>query len=825
VGQLGDGTTTDRATPQPIASLANVRQVAGGFFHSLAVGAMGELWGWGDNNSGALGRAGARPLVPTRIPGVPSTTLAGVGDYVSFAFTATGADRKLWAFGAGDRGQLGDDSYGAMPRDNPGTVVGFGRYESLVIEQSYDTRRTGANTRETTLRRSVVNTTNFGRLYARATDGQVLAQPLYVSGAWRGKDVIIAVTENNSVYVFADDAAVTAPIAQRNFGPGFDHNVARPGLPACTNNITGPTGITSTPALDLATRTLYFVALHAADIDHANPWFALHAVDLLDLSDRPGSPTEIRGAVQGSTSDAMLDAMMTSQVRFDPLRQLQRPGLLLQDGNIWIAFGAACDITPYHGWVMTYDARTLAQTGIFSATRRGGDPAAAWGNPVASTGSGGGIWQGGRGPASTGTGDVFLTTGNVFDIPSMLDESNFSNAVVRLRQGSGGISVSDWYMPDNWADLDGSDLDLASAGPTLIPGTSRLVTVGKSAEMFVLDANNLGHVRTLGAGDGTQRFAFPNSAPGIYVGTAHIGTVYWNSPAGGRLYLWPEELPLSAWALNATGTTPVNPVATTHATSTTYGAQRSNLALSANGSAPGTGILWATVPYCRGTLLAYDAEDIRVGPFWTSNDASSDVVGGYAQMTVPTVANGRVVVPTYNGLTVYGLLPAPRTSVPGPASCGCPTYTGPTPPHTWSAIYTRYFGPATSTGPTIGHCTNCHGGTTDAPHLPGFGCNAETMYNSLVRNNWITTYAPRSSRLIQLFPNPAEGSPGSPLVWIREGARMPRDIVSTFTCTPDPSDMAAVEYAHTASEAVAALRAFFDVDSLPTSMTAPSCGP
>src|SRR5439155_1486868 len=55
LGQLGDGTTTDRRTPVRINSLTNVVSIACGEFHSLAVKADGTVWAWGDDSSAQLG--------------------------------------------------------------------------------------------------------------------------------------------------------------------------------------------------------------------------------------------------------------------------------------------------------------------------------------------------------------------------------------------------------------------------------------------------------------------------------------------------------------------------------------------------------------------------------------------------------------------------------------------------------------------------------------------------------------------------------------------------------------------------------------------------
>src|SRR5207244_5678997 len=83
-----------------------------------------------------------------------------------------------------------------------------------VLTQHNDNSRTSDNLSETVLNTTNVNQTAFGRLYARAVDDQIYAQPLYVVGVnipGKGvRNVVYVATVNDSVYAFdADDA--TAP--------------------------------------------------------------------------------------------------------------------------------------------------------------------------------------------------------------------------------------------------------------------------------------------------------------------------------------------------------------------------------------------------------------------------------------------------------------------------------------------------------------------------------------------------------------------------------------------------------------------------------------
>jgi hypothetical protein len=83
---------------------------------------------------------------------------------------------------------------------------------------------------------------------------------------------------------------------------------------------------------------------------------------------------------------------------FKPMQHIQWPGLLLANGVVYVAFGPHADRSPYHGWLMTYDASDLTRQARIYMTTPNGD--------------GGAIWQSGRGPAADEQRSVYLITGN-----------------------------------------------------------------------------------------------------------------------------------------------------------------------------------------------------------------------------------------------------------------------------------------------------------------------------------------------------------------------------------------------------------------------------
>ena len=75
---------------------------------------------------------------------------------------------------------------------------------------------------------------------------------------------------------------------------------------------------------------------------------------------------------------------------FDPLWQMVRSAMLLSKGTVYIASASLGDAGPYHGWVIGYNAQTLAPASIFNASPTGGLA---------------GIWMAGGGPSADASGN------------------------------------------------------------------------------------------------------------------------------------------------------------------------------------------------------------------------------------------------------------------------------------------------------------------------------------------------------------------------------------------------------------------------------------
>ena len=488
-----------------------------------------------------------------------------------------------------------------------------------VLTHHNDNSRTGANLREQQLNTDNVNPRQFGKLFTRQVDGEIYAQPLYVSSLYLPdggfQNVVFVCTMHNSVYAFsADDPDFAAPFWKVNLGPSIPSADVQP----CCPDISSEIGILSTPVIDLATQTIYLVSRTKIEDGTYHQW--LHAIDIAT------------GHARVAPAEIILDG-------FDPKIENQRAALTLSGGVIYIAWASHNDAGPYHGWVIGYDAKTLAQASSWNATR---------------TGALGGIWQSGGGLSVDPDGSIYLITGNG-DYDGIY---NFGQSFVKLRPGS-NLAVVDWFTPHNYAELNEVDNDLGSAHPLLIPGTNLIVSGGKEGILYVLDRNNMGRFNDSGDMQILQSWK-------AYQGHLHGGPVFWRGPAEDLLYLWSEDDVLRAYRLS-NGLFEQDP-ARRGVTEAPPGMPGGILSISANGNREGSGIVWATHPLfgdankstVYGIMRAFDASDVS-RELWNSEQYANDSLGYLAKFCPPTIANGKVYAATFsNELVVYGLLPSPR---------------------------------------------------------------------------------------------------------------------------------------------------------------------
>jgi hypothetical protein len=499
-----------------------------------------------------------------------------------------------------------------------------------VLTQHNDNTRTGVNLREHVLTLATVNKVRFGMLFKRIVDDQLYTQPLVVTGVQVDggtHDLVVVTTVNNSVYAFdANDAEATSPIWHVNFGtPANVHSTNFGCL-----DINGQMGIIGTPVIDKTRGVVYVVALTKTRAGEtglgAGYTQRLHELDIATGADLPESP------------------VLISADGFNPLMQNQRPALMLANSTVYVGYASHCDKEPYHGYLMAYDARTLAQTAAFNTSP---------------TGSEASIWQSGQGPAADTEGNVYVVTGN----GSWDGAQNFSESFLKFTPQ---LKLLDWFTPTNHLALDEKDNDLDSSGATLIPGTHLVIGGGKEGVLYTLDTRSLGH---LGDEHAVQHFQATAS---------HLHSlVYWTSDKNGPLlYIWGQRDKAKVYKFNGDKLAE-SPFAMRDVPN--QGHPGAMLSLSANGGHDG--ILWAAIHATGdswhesrpGVLHAYAADDIR-RELWNSLEVPGrDDCGEYSKMAPPTIANGRVYLASFGTenvgtgqLCVYGLLPAEGKKLAAP---------------------------------------------------------------------------------------------------------------------------------------------------------------
>ena len=540
-----------------------------------------------------------------------------------------------------------------------GSLV-LGQADVAVLTQHNNLSRTGANLQETILNTSNVNSNQFGLLFTYAVDDQIYAQPLVmtnVSIPGQGvHNLVIVATVNDSVYAFdADNPAVITPFWQVNYTDTnhFIFPVRNTDMTgACYGDyldFSGHIGIVGTPVIDPVAGTVYFVARTKFSSNSVTAFYQkLHALDIRTGAEKTNSPVTITASCSGTGA-----ASSGGVVTFDPQKQNQRPGLALVNGIIYIAWSSHCDWDPYHGWVIGYNATNLQQAFVYNATPNGEE---------------GGIWMSGQAPAADDSGNLYLSVGNgtagiVNGDPR--DLSDRGESLLKLTPSGTNLTVTSWFTPWDWSYLDSDDLDLGSCGIMLIPGTTLGVSGSKEGKLYLFDRDNMGGLSYSDADTNILQI-FQVTAPGGPNNNIHGGPVWWTGTNGSFVYLQGESdylrqyqfdpgIGLLLWPSFAQGPAPAP-----------YGEPGGILALSANGTNGGSGIVWVSHQFSGdanqsvrpGIIHAYDAANVA-HELWNSEQVSArDSVGNFAKFVPPTIANGKVYLATFsNRLNVYGLLP------------------------------------------------------------------------------------------------------------------------------------------------------------------------
>jgi outer membrane protein assembly factor BamB len=587
-----------------------------------------------------------------------------------------------------------------------------------VLTQHNDPQRSAANLNESILTPAAVKSGRFGLLFDWQVDGQIYAQPLYVSQvAYQGRtiDMVVVATMNNSVYAFEAPASNSAErpsptplwhVDKSRLGEPLPYNfmnmtlgvLGRIGL--IGHNISPLIGITSTPVIDRKRGRIYVVAKSG---DQQHHYFnRLFALNLLD--GRVEKQITIAGQVLDSVG---------AKIVFNSKMQLQRPGLLEANDRIYLGFGSHEDTKPYHGWVLAYDADSLAKVATYCTTC---SRKTLHGRPASIEG---GVWQAGGGLASDPDGNIIIITGNGTFDPATTDRGD---SFIELDKN---LAVLGSFTPSNYRCLDYTDSDLGSAGPVFDKDNMVLFGGGKEAVLYALTSRAL-HGANVGIGHppGAKPCDAADPVP------AANGPGYWSTQAAPTWELIPPDMfgelipetlsmgfhhihgSPAIWHVHAASGDRtmvylsaerdllraqefhdgfINGAPPGQTPTDTYHSRCSNsgmgmpggfLTISANGDDPTSGIVWAAMPIAnknalnhvvQGILRAYEAipdQGNEIAELWNSSDGievgkSADCKDGpaitgdkfeFAKFVPPTVAEGKVYLATFSSrLAVYGL--------------------------------------------------------------------------------------------------------------------------------------------------------------------------
>lgn len=521
---------------------------------------------------------------------------------------------------------------------------GPARADEVTISQNVS--RDGWDSHEPALSPAAVTGKAFGQVFDTPVNGQVYAQPLNV-----GNSVLVA-TENDYVYSI-----------NRNTGRViWSRQLGSPYASAAENCLQTPVvqpyiGVTSAPVYDPKTGTLYVSGmLTGPPGDDTNMSTATPTYDLFALNEQTGA-IKWKKQIAGSPTN-------NSSNKFNAALQLQRTGLLLLNGSVYLGFGALCAdgaaTHQYVGYIAGVNTKTHSET-LWTDQLK--DPA--------TVGQYGGIWQGGGGLVTDGKSIYFSTANGT--APPLGTKGSAAASVLHLGQSmvklnvqtNGSLRPADFFSPGD-ADLMSSlDHDFGSSGPILLPFGTQMyphlfATADKQAQLYLLNAASLGG-RSSSATGSTAVFT---GSPSIVGETTVNGTEHglWGHMAafdglasnGSRtdyLYYegtgWGSQAPM--YALRFVRASPSRPVLRrVGSTAEVFGFTSGSPVITSNGRADASAIVWEVHSNAQtgsgGALDAYSAVPSGgVLPLiWSAP------IGDASQFSVPATSGGRIYVGARN---------------------------------------------------------------------------------------------------------------------------------------------------------------------------------
>jgi hypothetical protein len=532
-----------------------------------------------------------------------------------------------------------------------------------VFTQHNDNARTGQNLNETILTTANVKASKFGKVFSYPVDGQIYAQPLYVPNVTIPNqgvhNVLYVATENDTLYAFDADGLTPNILWSLSFiNPSNGVTTINCISAGIVCNVYPLTGITSTPVIDSTSNTIYVLVRtqeSGASVQR------LHALDITTGAEKFGGPVEIAAIVNGTGTGTSRGKIM-----FDALHDNQRTALLEANGNIYIGWAGQA-----HGWIMAYNAQTLAQVAVVNTTPNG---------------TLGGVWQAGNGPAVDSEGNIYLATGDgTFDLNT--GGVDFGDSLVKM---DANLNVLDYFTPmDQACRLLPNDLDLGSGGPMILPpqaGTyaDEIIQSGKGGSPCDLFGSTYAVPIYLVNRDNMGKYD-PSQDQDIETieGTVHgywSSPTYWQSPTTQYIYYsgMTTETGNGDYLKQYSITNGLVSSAPVEQTTNLFPVG-STPSISANGTS--NGVLWtvqrkdilsASPGIHPGVLYAYNATDVATELYNSAQEKNlRDQPGCANKFVTPTIANGKVYVGTQNELDVYGILPSQQTTPIAAVSAPC----------------------------------------------------------------------------------------------------------------------------------------------------------
>ena len=216
----------------------------------------------------------------------------------------------------------------------------------------------------------------FGKVGFYAVDGLVDAQPFYASSvAVPGNgthNILIVATEHDSVYAFdVESGNVSGRLLHCSRASHLRHQRLHSGHPGDRHH------------LDSCHRPLSWDEwrrVRGRDDARMRKNTYHQRVHALDLALR----TELFGGADRSASEISRPGRQLRRGGCDTPRNTRSEPMLLMNGVLYTSWTSHCDARPYTGWIIAYNADTLAQSSVLNVTPNG---------------SGGSIWMAGSGLA------------------------------------------------------------------------------------------------------------------------------------------------------------------------------------------------------------------------------------------------------------------------------------------------------------------------------------------------------------------------------------------------------------------------------------------